>query len=181
MTKREDPDYVDPIRTEQDYRGESRRVLTLNWTTVGMLVLALLFVSVVSLLMPHSFGTKSANQQVCTWLAGVQSRFAPQFAALPVVSATQEDAGAFENLLNQEATEYATEYMNTGSEFVLRSAEEIGRSHVSISGVRPASVSGIPESAAFLSAMANRRRIRPATASFVIGGLANEPSSSRLA
>jgi hypothetical protein len=117
MTKREDPDYVDPIRTEQDYRGESRRVLTLNWTTVGMLVLALLFVSVVSLLMPHSFGTKSANQQVCTWLAGVQSRFAPQFAALPVVSATQEDAGAFENLLNQEATEYATEYMNTGSEF----------------------------------------------------------------
>ncbi|CAB5078198.1 unannotated protein [freshwater metagenome] len=50
-----------------------------------------------------------------------------------------------------------------------------------MSGVKPASVSGIPRSWARLSAMAKRRLIRPATASFVSGGFAKEPNSSRLA
>src|SRR6478609_1310578 len=46
------------------------------------------------------------------------------------------------------------------------------------SGLRPASVSGIPSSAARLSAVDRSRRIRPATASFVSGGTASWPSSS---
>src|SRR5690625_2300372 len=51
----------------------------------------------------------------------------------------------------------------------------------SISGVRTASVSRIPSSWARLSAMASRRRIRPAMASLVSGGSDSTPSSSRLA
>ncbi|SII80754.1 Uncharacterised protein [Mycobacteroides abscessus subsp. abscessus] len=43
----------------------------------------------------------------------------------------------------------------------------------SMSGVRLASVPGIPNSSARLSAVESRRRIRPATASFVIGGSAS--------
>ena len=51
-------------------------------------------------------------------------------------------------------------------------------SGASISGVTAASVSGTPRSAARLSASASSRRIRPATASLVIGGSASWPSSS---
>ena len=42
----------------------------------------------------------------------------------------------------------------------------------------PASVSGMPRSFAFLSAVASSRRILPATASLVSGGVASRPSSS---
>src|SRR6266851_7436520 len=52
---------------------------------------------------------------------------------------------------------------------------------VIISAVRLDSVSGTPRSRALLSAMASSRRIRPAIASLVSGGLASWPSSSRLA
>ncbi len=44
---------------------------------------------------------------------------------------------------------------------------------------RPASVPGIPRSRAALSAVASNRRIRPATASLVSGGLCSWPNSSR--
>src|SRR5439155_7046344 len=53
----------------------------------------------------------------------------------------------------------------------------------SMSGVTLASVSGTPRSAARLSASASSRRIRPATAAFVIGGAASwasPPSRGRL-
>ena len=46
------------------------------------------------------------------------------------------------------------------------------------SGESPASVSGIPSSEARLSAIASNLRIRPAIASFVIGGEAKDPNSS---
>src|SRR5690606_42068581 len=48
----------------------------------------------------------------------------------------------------------------------------------SISGVTADPVSGTPSSLARLSAKASSRRIRPATASLVIGGSANCPNSS---
>ncbi len=48
----------------------------------------------------------------------------------------------------------------------------------SMSSVTTDSVSGMPRSLARLSAMASSRRIRPATASLVIGGSARWPSSS---
>ena len=51
----------------------------------------------------------------------------------------------------------------------------------SISGVREASVVGIPNSCALLSAIANSLLILPAIASFVKGGSDSEPSSSKLA
>ena len=52
-------------------------------------------------------------------------------------------------------------------------------SSASISGVREASVSGMPSSWAFLSAIASRRRMRPAMASLVSAGSCSCPSSSR--
>ena len=48
-----------------------------------------------------------------------------------------------------------------------------GQASSSISAVTADSVSGMPRSAARLSAMCSRRRIRPATASLVIGGSAS--------
>ena len=55
----------------------------------------------------------------------------------------------------------------------------VERQGASMSGVTADSVSGMPRSLARLSAIASRRRMRPATASLVMTGSERAPSSSR--
>jgi hypothetical protein len=117
MTKREDPDYVDPIRTEHDYRGESRRVLTLNWTTFLMLVVAAVALFSFSFIRSQVAKNTPENQRLCVWLQNVQSTFDPQFAALAGIASTDQTANTFRELIKRETEAYATGYPKANGKY----------------------------------------------------------------
>ena len=84
------------------------------------------------------------------------------------------EANGFEHLATAEERDWCCIHLRRRQAGLLGgTTERVGHASSSMSAVTADSVSGMPRSAARLSAMCSSRRIRPATASLVIGGSAS--------